>query len=365
LQKRELELLMRWRVVAYVRWARLFYRVDADRAAKLLGVSHRVVRSWILDRAKRRRLIVLRGRPAETLSLELRQLLAVFLWLMGPQTGVGTLSEQMPNVPRREIEAWLRRFRQGYWLGKESVTAVLRWSHRGAVWAMDFHERRRLIDGCYRYVLLVRDLASGNQLAALPLEEATAPEVANLLEALFVEHGAPLVIKCDNGSPFLTPEIHQLLARHGAVLLRSPPEYPRYNGACEAGVGSLKTRAHHIAARNGRPGDWTCDDVEEARLQANETARPLGRGSPTPDELWSRRATVNLTERGTFRSTVRMFMREVIYDTNQPPGPIMRRERAQMEREAVTRALMHHGYLTVARRRFTQPIPRRFRAGIR
>ena len=43
-------------------------------------------------------------------------------------------------------------------------------------------------------------------------------------------------------------------------------------GACEAVIGSLKSRAHHKLARNDRPGEWTCDNVEAARVMANEAA---------------------------------------------------------------------------------------------
>jgi hypothetical protein len=32
------------------------------------------------------------------------------------------------------------------------------------------------------------------------------------------------------------------LQRHKAFQLLSPPQFPRYNGAAEAGIGSLKTR---------------------------------------------------------------------------------------------------------------------------
>jgi len=71
-------------------------------------------------------------------------------------------------------------------------------------------------------------------------------------------------------------------------MLFSPPYYPQYNGACEAGFGTLKTYAHHEAAKHGRPHQWSCDDVEAARMRANELSRPHGYLRPTPAEnyLW-------------------------------------------------------------------------------
>ncbi len=67
--------------------------------------------------------------------------------------------------------------------------------------------------------------------------------------------------------------------------LLSPPYFPRYNGAIEAGIGAFKTRAHLEAARHGHPLEWNCNDVESARLQANAESRPWGFA---PDSLLSR-----------------------------------------------------------------------------
>jgi hypothetical protein len=60
-----------------------------------------------------------------------------------------------------------------------------------------------------------------------------------------------------------------------------PPEFPRYNGAIEAGIGSLKTRVFFEAGRHDRPCDWTCDDAEAGQRQANDLARPNGHLEPT------------------------------------------------------------------------------------
>ncbi len=355
---------MRWRITAYLRWARTFYKVTTARAAVILGVAETTLRSWLDRPAATRLKLKPRGRPPEVVSHEVRQLFFLLVWLMGPCTGVLTLCRLLPQVPRREIEELLRRHRRDCWSHGGSTVHVLRWD-RGTVWAMDFSEPPAEIDGRYQSLLLVRDLGSGEQLAALPVLSANSDAVCALLEALFRQHGAPLVMKCDNGSPFLTPEVDWLFVLWGVERLLSPPGYPQYNGACEAGIGSIKTRAHHIAARNGRPGQWTCDDVEEARLEANATGRPLGASSPAPDELWAQARRVTPEQRGTFQRTVRMFQWEVIRERGGLLGPINHHEQAQRDREAVMRALLHHGYLTIVRRRFSQPVPRRFRAGIR
>lgn len=178
-----------------------------------------------------------------------------------------------------------------------------------------------------------------------------------LLTALFSEFGTPLVLKCDNGSGFIDHRVAAFLTERGVHLLFSPPGTPRYNGACEAGIGSMKTRALHIAASNGRPANWTCDDIEGARLQANETARPNGPWAPSPDQMWNTRAQIDDSERRTFGETMRMLKAEAY----RQQAPI---DAAQVDREVLTRALLHHGLLRISRRRYPQPISRRFRAMI-
>ena len=130
--------------------------------------------------------------------------------------------------------------------------------------------------------------------------------VLGALKALVKWHGRPLVIKSDNGGALRGEKVMQWLECQEVRQLFSPRGTPRYNGACEAGIGSLKTRAVREAnapaesmlsagierARTDRPGEWTCDSSwsertcakhasrsnEAARCQANDTARP-GKGS--------------------------------------------------------------------------------------
>src|SRR5207249_4901795 len=135
---------------------------------------------------------------------------------------------------------------------------------------MDYTAPPNVIEGRYRTILAVRDLASGKILAALPSEHDDTVTTVAVLRALFRQHGPPLAIKSDNGRHFVNADVDALLAEHGVLHLRSPFYFPSYNGAIEAGIGALKIRAHFEAALHDRPGDWTLDDVEAARLRGNE-----------------------------------------------------------------------------------------------
>ncbi len=127
------------------------------------------------------------------------------------------------------------------------------------------NDRRCIGDGSYRAslcrgwevlpILAVRDLSSGMQLPALPVEAATAAATIAALQAWFREHGVPLVSKSADGSALTADQVGRFLEQSRAYHLLSPPRLASYNEACEAGTGFLKTWAHHKSARNDRPGE--------------------------------------------------------------------------------------------------------------
>jgi transposase InsO family protein len=249
----------------------------------------------------------------------------------------------------------VRRYRLVYRKRRRQLAMSLRWRRVGAVWAIDFTEPPTPIDGQFGQLLAVRDLGSGKMLASLPLREASADNVRDLLRALFAEHRAPLVLKSDNGSALVAAEVKDLLDNWGVTALTSPPGTPRYNGACEAGIGGLKTRAHHIAARHGRPGAWTCDDVEAARLMANEMGRPASAAGPTPDEAWRAQPAIDANERRRFQIATenqRHELRQQLDSEHSEPFN-GRADGAAIERLAITQALIALGILELRRRRIT------------
>jgi hypothetical protein len=221
---------------------------------------------------------------------------------------------------------------------------------------MDFAEPPRPIDGLHSYLLAVRDLASGQQLLWLPIAAPTAAETLPALASLFALHGAPLVVKTDNGSAFGARGVQEFLYQAGALPLFSPPMWPRYNGAIEAGIGSLETRTEQHASRHGRPGQWTWDDVATARLEANATAHPHGATGPTPDEAWSRRQPLSREERAFFQETVDRH-RQLAKAEEDYPREGVQQQRA-LDRLAIRRALEERAYLLYSRRRILLPIPK-------
>jgi transposase InsO family protein len=284
---------------------------------------------------------------------------------LGLGTGVPTLCECFPNMPRAELEDILRRARRVCRRRYHQTQRVLHWATPGSVWAMDFTEAPAPIDGLYPYLLAVRDLASGMQLLAWPLRAATAPEAVHALDSLVARHGAPLVLKTDNGSPFCAADTQDFLRHHGITMLFSPTYWPRYNGAIEAGIGSLKTRCAYHAACHDRARQWTWDDVGWARAQANASARPHGPSGPTPEQAWAARRTITQEERSLFQTSVRRHADQVRAQDGWPTmGPLQVTAQRAVDRQAIQRALVEHDYLLFRRRRIPLPFEKKKVANI-
>ena len=190
----------------------------------------------------------------------------------------------------------------------------------------------------------------------LPTEDARAATAIAAIQDLFRTHGRPLVLKSDNGSPFIAAGFRSEMGCHGVWQLFSPPAWPRYNGSCEAGIGSMKARTHHQSVRRGFPGQWTCDDLEAARRQANELVRPWGHHGPTPVQAWQSRKPISGKERQKFVRTVRACVQQ-----HEMHGASNRLQRERLQREALAQALVRHGLLKYTSESVPTPYPPRRR----
>jgi hypothetical protein len=341
------------RAILYVRWTRR-YGLRRHEAAARLGITSRTLGAWESEWADDRLAIEPRGRPVARLDRQTRDELTALLYILGPATGVAVLQGVFRDVPRAELEEQLAKFREVFLDDKRIVVHALRWTREGAVWAGDYTTPPEAVDGQYEKILAVRDLASSNQLEALPSPTEAMWITAGVLEAQFRRHGAPLVFKADQGGPMIGQDVQDVLDRWGVWLLMSPGAMPSYNGAIEAGIGSLKTRAHHESARRDRPGQWTCDDVEAARLQGNALGRPRGPYGPTPDQMWRDRRPITSEERAAFGEAVRQYERQLRIDEGWLPDVDLGPRREQdIRRAAIGRVLIALGYLKVRRRRIS------------
>lgn len=314
----------------------------------LLDVRAHTLRGWLRRRALGTLVARPLGRPPWGRDPATLRQVRELAREAGPEVSVRYIRERLAWVPRAVVEGEVRSWKREVRKESRAKLEHLEWVGAGRVWSCDWTAPGMPVDGAFNEILAMRDLPSRKTLDSLPCAGRSSALAAQRAEGLFLAHGAPLVMKIDGGAEFKAAPFADLLTRHQVTPLVSPGYYPQYNGAIEAGIGSLKTHAFHEAARNGRAAHWTCDDVEAGRMKANETSRPLGPNGPSPDALWDARSRISRRERRAFLKVLEGERRRLAQEHGACRNE---REKKADERHAVQNALERCGYLTVARRR--------------
>jgi transposase InsO family protein len=314
--------------------------------ARALHLAPQTLSSWINRAAQARP----RGRPVTRVDPMNSAPVTELLDVHGRSIGLPTLKELFHEVPRSALQ----RIREDWSAGQEIDPARLHWTSPGSVWATDFTQMPLPIDGVFPYVLVVRDLASCRMLLATPCVEMTSQMVVSSLRHLFIEHDAPLVLKSDNGSPFIAHETRCFCRQRGVVNLLSPPLTPQYNGSIEAAGGQLKARAALIA-RQQSCETWSSDILEAARLGANALNRPWGSAGPTPDQRWAQRQPITTEQRQALATLIDQKNVDITQSiqrerTQKGINPeFTAADRATVARTATRQALVELGYLRIRR----------------
>lgn len=267
----------------------------------------------------------------------------------GPMIGVPALRVLFPGLPSVVLSTMLARYRR-WWRNKHAVHGHrLTWHVVGAVWAMDFTKTKHPIDGTTQIIFSVRDLASHYHLCWVPVADETAATIIPILRGLFEQHGAPLVLKSDNGSAFIAEDAGDLLNVWNVLALFSPPRQPKYNGALERSNTTLKVYTHTSAVSDGHPFRWTSDNLAKAVKVANEFSRPCGASGETPAERWQSRAAITEQDRCHLSDLVeaqREVARVDLGLTEEPLEKLSAADRRAVDRMAIARCLQQLGHLT-------------------
>jgi transposase InsO family protein len=177
---------------------------------------------------------------------------------------------------------------------------------------------------------------------------ADEDDVAGYLEEAFREHGAPLVLKQDNGAPLNSDKVRALCDRWGVVLLNSPPAYPPFNGKKERRFRDLKglVRAlqyHGVGRGLDEQVQLALDDLN------NQRPRPVLDGRLAREVFEQDR--IPLPDRGHFRLEVETRQKELEAQADT------RLQRAAARRRAIVEVLSKHKLI-----RWTRDASTHFRA---
>jgi transposase InsO family protein len=291
-----------------------------------------------------------RGRPVCEVTQEERAVVNEVLTETGPRLGLPTLRQCCHQTRPCILRYLLNTHRQAFAAAHRQIVESLHWQRSGAIWAIDHSEPPRAIDGYYKQILAIRDLASGKQLAWTPVQDTTAESALPVLEGLARTHGPPLVLKSDNGSAFISDAMRDWLARWQIVSLFSPPRMPRYNGACEAGIGAAKRRTEYLAARHARHLDWSANDLFAALQWANHETYPGGLAAGTPASRFAARHPITDAERTTFRCAVVQCEQKITSESCTADSELTDTLRSTYHRRAIRHVLVDLAYLVITRR---------------
>ena len=315
-----------------------------------LALADRTVRRWRKQPPPEAPLP--RGRRPQWAEREDRNQVIDFLRRSGAGTPTVAVWAEFPQIPQADLTELARRYRRCVRRRAERWQCQLEWRLPGTVWAADFKERREPLEGQYGWLLSIKDLASGYQLAWQPLVQATAEVVQAVYAALFAQHGRPLVLKTDNGGPFRADEIKHFLAEQDVIPLFSPKRRPQYNGGVERANGQLAGYQEALAQLHHRPAGPTREDAAGARRIANELAHPHGWRGPTAAELWVARPPISEADRQAFLAAVAVERAKVLAHWELPPEtPLTHDASAARDRRAVRDVLLAQDLLRLHPRR--------------
>jgi len=157
------------------------------------------------------------------------------------------------------------------------------------LWTIDFKGWWKADNGQLCEPLTVRDAYSRYVLAAKLVANKTRGTVKYVLQQLFKEHGVPLAIQCDNGSPWVSLQARGGLTRLsawlislGIRLIRSRPGCPQDNGGHERMHRDLR-ELQLRPARSRTSQQFECD---RWLVDFNHVRPHAALGGKTPAEVY-------------------------------------------------------------------------------
>jgi transposase InsO family protein len=217
-------------------------RWSEQRLCRVVGVPYGSFRRW---KARLAQGAPARGRPGpkKVVPLSLDELRGAVDGLgHGGQRSRGATAvyrQYQTQISRRELATLIATVRRALAQQRQAALCHITWLVPGLVWSLDDTELARYPHQVLR-LHQVQDLASRYKFLPWVGERILGETVAERLEQLFRQHGAPLVLKRDNGGNLNQHAVDVVLARYLVVPLNSPRQYPPYNGGMERAVRELK-----------------------------------------------------------------------------------------------------------------------------
>jgi hypothetical protein len=158
-----------------------------------------------------------------------------------------------------------------------------------------------------RYVLVACDAAVPYRTMLAAAGRYDAAHVARVLAEDFERHGAPYVLRMDRAAVHGAPQVRDVLAAHGVLVLHGPPRYPRFYGQLER---QNREHAAWLAAVDGDAEEALQARLERMRHALNTRWRRRSLGWQTAAEAWRTRTRPHL-DRRELRASVEAHVRNL------------------------------------------------------
>ncbi len=208
------------------------HRISLLQISRLSGYAYSSLKRW-RSRMRRGYPVIEVPGPKKTGSVDMAELSLEIDSLQHRKKrslGSGALHRRHgAKLSRRNLNALIGNARRERLHRQQAHSHRICWSCANLAWAIDDTK----LSSARGWIHTIRDLASRFTLAPITGPLAHGEQIAGHLEDLFRVHGAPLVLKRDNGSNLNHDAINQLLGDWLVIPLNSPAAYPQYNGAIE------------------------------------------------------------------------------------------------------------------------------------
>ena len=168
--------------------------------------------------------------------------------------GVTIGRETVRLIRQREGLQVVRKQHKRRYPGNDGVLPTA--AYPGHIWSYDF-VMDTTAEGKRLKLLTVIDEFSKQALTVACRRSIVSADVVNILRRLFAWHGAPTIIRSDNGSEFIADKVRHLLAELGVKTHFIDPGAPWQNGCNESFNG---------IARDDCLNKWEFRTIQEARL---------------------------------------------------------------------------------------------------
>lgn len=336
-------------------------RADARSLAQTLGVTTRSLQKWAEQSRRATPPARLGRRPHDQGRLASTERAIDEIQRKSPRplswrAARLALGKEYPTRLIQRVVCVRKRARQrAHRMALEDQRVHLEILQCGVVWALDATHLDRTEHGVAIQAEVLSDTASSSLIAAAAGPPASDPQVATLLEAAFVKHGAPLMVQSDNGGENSGPAVRALLERYQVIHLRNVPHTPQHNPSAERANGLLKET---LGIRRGDPPRrLSCDDwqtrLDLARNWMNSSFPRPSRDGKTPLDFHAALPSWYAAfSREDFYAAARSAVEHAVKSTENP------RMRRRAVRAAILDTMESFGILRRTRGRARIPIPK-------